>query len=252
MKIFSLMNLKGGVAKTISAINIAYILAEKYDKKVLLIDNDKQANTSRFFGVFDEEKPSLAHIINKTINIIETIQSTDYENIDLIQCTMEITQADINALNERTLERYKILSEALEEVRNDYDFCVIDNAPDTNTSVLNALSASDWVLVPIKADAFALDGLKEIIDQVNNIKSAVNSKVKLKGCFITQYQNNKANQHILEELKRLGYPVLKSIRRSIKVDESTIERKPILEFSRNCGASIDYKKLVEELLGYKK
>jgi chromosome partitioning protein len=184
MKIISIINLKGGVAKTISSINIAHILAIVHSKKVLIIDNDKQGNTSKFFSLGNEEELSIADILlNRDINIKDVIGATQYENIDLIKANMSLLQANL------TIKQSDILKRALEDVNKDYYYCIIDNAPDINLSTINAIVASNDILIPVKADVFALDGLKEINEQINNAKQ-VNPNLILKGCFITQWQNN--------------------------------------------------------------
>jgi len=243
MKIISIINLKGGVAKTISSINIAHILATVYNKKILLIDNDKQGNTSKFFSLGNEEELSIADImLNRDISIKEVIGATQYENIDLIKANMSLLQANL------TIKKSDILKQALEEVSKDYDYCIIDNAPDINLSTINAIVASNDILIPVKADVFALDGLKEINEQINNAKQ-VNPNLILKGCFITQWQKNNANMQTETLLIKEKYPIFKThIRRTPKIDESTFENKPILEYSKRCGATRDYLALVEEYL----
>ena len=243
MKIISIINLKGGVAKTISSINIAHILAVVHNKKVLLIDNDKQGNTSKFFSLGNEEELSIADImLNRDISIKEVIGATQYENIDLIKANMSLLQANL------TIKKSDILKQALEEVSKDYDYCIIDNAPDINLSTINAIVASNDILIPVKADVFALDGLKEINEQINNAKQ-VNPNLILKGCFITQWQKNNANMQTETLLIKEKYPIFKThIRRTPKIDESTFENKPILEYSKRCGATRDYLALVEEYL----
>lgn len=243
MKIISIINLKGGVAKTISSINIAHILATVHNKKVLIIDNDKQGNTSKFFSLGNEEELSIADImLNRDISIKEVIGATQYENIDLIKANMSLLQANL------AIKKADILKQALEEVGKDYDYCIIDNAPDINLSTINAIVASNDILIPVKADVFALDGLKEINDQINNAKQ-VNPNLILKGCFITQWQKNNANLQTETLLTKEKYPIFKThIRRTPKIDESTFENKPILEYSKRCGATRDYLALVEEYL----
>ena len=243
MKIISIINLKGGVAKTISSINIAHILAVVHNKKVLIIDNDKQGNTSKFFSLGNEEELSIADImLNRDISIKEVIGATQYENIDLIKANMSLLQANL------TIKKSDILKQALEEVSKDYDYCIIDNAPDINLSTINAIVSSNDILIPVKADVFALDGLKEINEQINNAKQ-VNPSLILKGCFITQWQKNNANLQTETLLIKEKYPIFKThIRRTPKIDESTFENKPILEYSKRCGATRDYLALVEEYL----
>jgi len=252
MKVISIINLKGGVAKTMSSINISHILATIHGKKVLLIDNDKQGNSTKFFNLHDEEELSIADIMTeKNIDIGEVIVSTKYENLDLIPANMKLIKANLNVIMDSSRPQQYILRNVLEQVSDKYDYCIIDNPPDINISVINALVASDDVLIPIKIDQFAFDGMKELIEQIENAKS-MNPKLNLRGCFVTQFAKNQVNLQGEEFLKNnMSYPMFEThIRRTVKIDESTFESKPILECSKSCTASKDYKALVEEYLNF--
>ena len=137
-----------------------------------------------------------------------------------------------------------------EKISDQYDYCIIDNAPDINISTINALVASDDVMVPITIDDFAIDGLEELKEQIDNTREDLNPDLVFRGCFITQYdRTNEADIQGEAFLKTLDYPLFQThIRRTPKMKPSTFARMPILEYSPTCGASIDYKKLVEEWL----
>ena len=137
-----------------------------------------------------------------------------------------------------------------ERISDQYDYCIIDNAPDINISTINALVASDDVMVPITIDDFAIDGLEELKEQIDNTREDLNPDLVFRGCFITQYdRTNEADIQGSAFLKTLDYPLFQThIRRTPKMKPSTFARMPILEYSPTCGASIDYKKLVEEWL----
>lgn len=246
MKVISVINLKGGVGKTISSVNIAHVLATIHDKKVLIVDNDKQGNTSILFGVKDATRSIADIMVESCINVKIVIKPTKYKNIDIIPANMDLLEANISVITDQDREgQADILKDALDQVKNEYDYCIIDNPPDINISVINALVASNDVLIPIRIDQFALDGMKELIEQINNVETA-----RLKGCFITQFSKNKMNLSKLEELRNSSkYPILNTvIRRTVKVEESTFKNLPLLEFSKRCTASRDYIDLVEEYL----
>ncbi|WP_023976971.1 ParA family protein [Clostridium beijerinckii] len=246
MKVISIINLKGGVGKTISSVNIAHILSTIHNKKVLIVDNDKQGNTSRLFGVKDATKSIADIMVESCINVKTVIKQTRYKDLDIIPANMDLLEANISVITDDEIEeKAAILKDALDQVKSEYDYCIIDNPPDINLSVINALVASNDVLIPIRIDQFALDGMKELIEQINNVETA-----KLKGCFITQFSKNKMNLSKLEELRNNSkYPILDTvIRRTVKVEESTFENLPLLEFSKRCNASRDYVDLVEEYL----
>lgn len=249
MKTISIINLKGGVAKTISAASIAHILATFYGKRVLLVDNDKQGNISKMFGLHSYEDMSITDVLMERHNdISEIITPTRYAALDVIPANMTLLEANVI---EHGQHRQTRLRAAFEGVAGNYDYCVIDNAPDLNMSTVNALVASDDVLIPIKIDKFAFDGLTELIEQIDNIRGGgLNPALALRGCFVTFYQNNEVNRQGEQWLREQSeYPVFNThIRRTEKVDESTFARIPIVEYSRRSGAARDYLALVAEYL----
>lgn len=252
MKVLSIINLKGGVAKTISSVNMAHILSALHGYKVLLVDNDKQGNASKILNRHGYEKPGTAEIMTqRNVEMREIIQQTDYKDLDIITANMNLLKANLEVLLDQQRPQQTRFKKALAKVAMDYDFCIIDNAPDINISTINALVASDDVLIPITIDDFALDGLAELKEQIDNTREDLNPQLRFCGCFITQYDRmNEADQQGEEYLKALReYPVFKThIRRTTKMKPSTFERKPILEYSCRCAASYDYKQLVKEYL----
>lgn len=250
MKVISIINLKGGVAKTMSSINIAHILATVHNKRVLIIDNDKQGNTTKFFNKHSEEELSIAELMtNRSLGIDEVIAPTEYKNLDLIPANMKLLRANLDVIMDVSRPQQIRLKKALEEIKDMYDYCIIDNPPDINISVINALVASDDVLIPIKIDKFAFDGMNELIEQIGNAKE-MNPRLKLKGCFVTLFVKNDVNVQGEELLNsNCKYSMFKThIRRTVKVDESTFANTPLLDYSKRCGAARDYMALVEEYL----
>lgn len=252
MKTISIINLKGGVAKTISAVNVAHILAAKHNKRVLLIDCDKQGNVSKMFGVHDYDKPSVADILAHSRLALDVIVNTEQENLSIIPANMNLLKANLEVMLDSTRPQQTRLKSALKPLKALCDYCIIDCAPDINISTINALVASDYVFVPIKIDNFAFDGLAELKEQVENVREDFNPNIKYR-CFVTCYQNNEVNRQGEEWLKerRADYPLFNThIRRTVKVDESTFANAPILEYSPRCGAAKDYMALVDEILEY--
>jgi chromosome partitioning protein len=249
MKVLSIINLKGGVAKTMSSVNIAHILATVYNKKVLVIDNDKQGNSTKLFGRHSDEKLSIADLITNRCSIDEVIVNTDFENLDLIPANMKLLKANLDVIMDVSRPQQTRLKKHLDGISDYYDFCIIDNPPDINVSVINALVASDHVMIPIKIDKFAFDGMEELIEQIDNAKE-MNPKLELKGCFVTLFAKNDVNVQGEDLLNsNCKYKMMKThIRRTVKIDESTFANAPILEYSKRCGAAKDYISLVEEYL----
>lgn len=250
MRTLSIINLKGGVGKTISSINIAHILATKHNKKVLLIDNDKQGNSSKFFGLCGYEIKTVADIMTeKNTEAEKCIYETEYENLDVMPANMNLLKANLEVMLDMSRPQQTRLSKALKQVEANYDYCIIDNAPDINISTINALVASDDVIIPIKIDKFAFEGLELLLDQIEDVKE-FNSDINFRGCLVTMYQNNNVNSQGDDWLRsQPDYPTLNTkIRKTVKVDESTFAGEPLMKYAKYCTASKDYQNLVSEYL----
>lgn len=251
MKVISVINLKGGVAKTITSANIAHILAAVHNQRVLLIDNDKQGNSSKMFGLHSYDRPSVAEVMTRRgIDLKEIISPTKYENLHIISANMTLLKANLQVMLDTTRPQQTRFKTALKSIHEDYDYCIIDNAPDINISTINALVASTDIIIPLKIDKFAFDGLAELKEQIDNTREDLNPELSLKGCLVTSYQNNEVNNQGEAWLRnQRDYPVFNThIRRTEKIDESTFATMPILEYSKRCGAAKDYLEFVEEYL----
>lgn len=251
MKTISLINLKGGVAKTMTSINMAHIIATVHNKRVLLIDNDKQGNTSKFFKLHSYDMLTIADLlVEKNFDIRKVINHTQYPNLDLISANMNLLNANIKIMMDVSRQQQTILKKALQQVESEYDYCIIDNAPDINISVINSLVAADEVIVPIKIDQFSFDGLEQLVEQFEEIKE-LNPKLNFRGCLVTQFTNNDVNIQGEDHLNNQAqYPMFAThIRRTEKIDESTFASLPIIEYSKRCGAAKDYLAFVKEYLG---
>lgn len=212
MKIISVINLKGGVAKTTTAVSLAELLAEgdrrrkRKGSRVLLFDNDKQGNTSRMFGVYNGEREAEACRIIKTGRITGNIRDTKEENLDIVPCNyfMELAELEIKADKEHAQhDRYK---SALHEVSGQYDYCIIDNPPDLGMNVINAMVATHEIIIPVRLDAYSLDGLEELVEQINQIR-ALNPKARIAGVLITDFEKSdtsEAAERWLRTKKRLS------------------------------------------------
>ena len=188
MKTISIINLKGGVAKTLTADSMAHVLATLHNKRVLLVDNDKQGNTSKAFGVHSYDDKSISDVLTaRRLDPREVIKKTRFENIDVMPANMTLIRANMEVLMDSTRPQQTRLRSALNTIaaENLYDFCIIDNAPDINISTINALVASDDVIIPIKIDKYAFDGLEELKEQIEDTRDDLNPRLRLAGCLIT-------------------------------------------------------------------
>lgn len=267
MRVISIISLKGGTGKTTTAVNIAYTLAAVHNKKVLIIDNDKQGNTSKSFKRYDtEDTNTIARVmLQRNVDVSEVIKSTAYEGIDIITANMDLLEANLRTIVDTGRQQQTRFKKALENAKvidrgwakfdylpltEAYDYCIIDNAPDINMSIINALVMSNDVIVPIFMDQYSFDGLDILLDQIAQVKEDFNENLNFAGCLITQYQNNEVNNQGIEWLKAHDIPIFKQqIRRTEKkVNESTFAKMPLVEYSVRCGAAQDYKKFVLEYL----
>lgn len=248
MRTIIVMNIKGGSGKTTTTENMGVIIGNRYGKRVLLIDKDKQGNLSTAFGV-KGKTPGIAELMLGEADIIQAIHKTDYENIDIIPADMNLLTAN-HQIEIGDMVQHDIIKRQLEKVKDMYDFCIIDCPPDINMSVINAIVAADEVIIPTKIDRYSFDGMEMLEAQLENAKE-VNSKIKFRGVLITQYYRSKDG--ICEQgeqlLKDMRYPVFKThIRRSVKNDASTFTTQAVAEYSPRCGAAQDYRAFVREYL----
>lgn len=246
MKTISVINLKGGVGKTTTAINMAALLANRWGKRVLLIDNDKQGNTSQFFGKYIKDATCGA------ARILEggdpAIWVTD-QGLDVINANMTLETAENELLksNDRQDNRMKMF---LQKKMQEYDFCIIDNPPAVGMCVINALCASDEVIVPVKLDNWALDGTEMITETIGQLK-ALNKDLKKISVPITDFIKTPESEAAEEWLREnCSAEVFKTkIRFSKKVDSATYYKQPLDGYSLMCAAAVDYRKMIKEYLG---
>lgn len=250
MRVISIINLKGGVGKTVSAINIAHILAANYKARVLLIDNDKQGNASKFFELHSYDLPSVADVL--TGRAMPDCRGG---------APFPIRPARFGACKHGSAYRqqfaaggyepHKGLSDAQlpRGRRRSLRLVRHRQRADINISVINALMASDDVLIPVKIDRFAFDGLQELVEQIDDIRTS-NDRLRLAGCFFTMYQRNRVSREGDDWMRQeQPYPVFETqIRNTVKVTETTYAGRPLLDYSPNCTASKDYLRLVAEYL----
>lgn len=249
MRVISVIQLKGGTGKSTTAENLAYCLGELEGKRVLVIDNDKQGNTSKVYGCYDpKDKNTIARLMEKEcVDVKEVIKKTRYENIDIIAANMYLGEENWKAMKKDDGE-YTVFEEVLERVKGDYDYCVFDNAPDINTSIIYALAMTNDVVIPVVTDAYSLDGLEVLESQLEDVRQINNGLENVK-CLITMYENTEVGQQTEEYVRSQRETYKQKIRRSgMKAYERSFVQEPLVKYSVRCGAAQDYKKFTKEYL----
>ena len=254
MRTVAFINLKGGTGKTVSAANFAHILAAVHHKRVLLVDADKQGSASRYFSVYGEHDGTAALLLADALDtedVERVIYRTGYAGLDIITSNLDLYAADRALFDSKDKDTARELFSALDWVRNDYDFCIIDNGPSVDTVTLNVLTAADDVLIPIRPDEFSFSGLLDLAEQVDGVREAVNPGLTLRGAFFTHWQNRETFWQARRSLEDSGIcPVFQTaINYNPKVPESTLEEKPLCVFAPRSWAAIQYKRLTAEYLG---
>ena len=184
-RIIAVANQKGGVGKTTTSINLAACLAEK-GKKVLAVDMDPQGNLTSGLGVDkDSVEKSIYELIIGEVDIKEVINKEVLENLDIIPTSIDLSAAEIELIG--VDDKEYILRNAIDQVKDQYDFVIIDCPPSLSMLTINAMTTADSVIVPIQCEYYALEGLSQLIHTVELVKDRLNSKLEIEGVVFTMY-----------------------------------------------------------------
>lgn len=247
--VITIANQKGGVGKTATASAIASSLIRR-GYNVLMIDADPQGNTTDIYRAKIEGQATLFDLMIQEATAKEAIQITEFG--DIIASDPQLIKADNTFLNSG---REYLLKEAIESIKEKYDFIVIDTLPGLGVMLLNALTAADGIVIPIGADRDSLQGLKQLSDTINATKKYSNKDLRVYGLLVTMYfPNTKLSKEITEEALPKISSILNTkifetrIRYTTKVKEAKAKRVPLLKHSQHSTAAEDYETMVDELL----
>ena len=248
-KIISVTNQKGGVGKTTTCVNLASYIADT-GKRVLLIDMDPQGNACSSLGVeIEKGKNSIYEVLLGEVDIKDAIYPSVLKTLSVIPSTVDLSGAEVDLVY--VDNREKVLKEALKEVKSDYDYIFIDCPPSLGLLTVNALTATDTIIIPIQCEYFALVGLGQLMNTVRLIKKHLNPEIEIEGVLLTM-KDNRSNlvAQVSEEIRKYFETKVYDtyIPRNVRLAESPSHGKPILLYDSKSKGAIAYKALSEEFL----
>ncbi|MGA1822219.1 MAG: ParA family protein [Thermoplasmatota archaeon] len=248
-KIITIVNQKGGVGKTTTAINLSSSLSF-LGKRSLLIDTDTQGNTTSGLG-FDKNEIEFTvyEVLTGQCNLRDSIIHTELENLDLIGSNINLAGASVELVN--VSDRERILKNALKEVEDEYDYVLIDCPPALGLITLNNLTAAESVLIPLQCEYYALEGMSELLDTIFLVQKNLNPELTIEGILMTMYdrRTNLSKQVVAEVMNYFGDKVYQTIiPRNVKLGEAPSFGKPAILYSPESSGAQAYMELAREVI----
>lgn len=251
-KVIAIVNQKGGVGKTTTAVNLCTVLAQK-GKKVLLIDEDPQGNATSGLGVEKGAEKSIYDVLINETSFEDVIKKTSIKNLYLCPSNINLAGAEVELVN--TISRESKMKEKIEEIQDDFHYIIIDCPPSLGLLTINALTAANSIMIPIQCEYYALEGVGQLMNTVNLIKRQLNKDLYIEGVVLTMNdaRTNLSTQVINEVKKYFKDNVYKTIiPRNVKLSEAPSYGMPITAYAPRSKGAKCYEKLANELLKSKK
>ena len=248
-KIIAIANQKGGVGKSTTAVNLTSYLGY-FGYKTLIIDIDPQSNSTSGLGIsYDSEKSSIYNVIIGGEEVEKVKVKTDFSNLEIIPSSIQLAGAEVELVT--SMKREYKLKEAIDKVKNDYDYIIIDCPPALGLLTINALSAADEVIIPIQCEYYALEGLGQLLNTIRLVKNNLNSELEIAGALMTMYDPRikLADQVIAEVKKYFSNKIYNTIiPRNVRLSEAPSYGKPILHYDPECKGAQAYKSFAKEVI----
>lgn len=247
-KVIALANQKGGVGKTTTAVNLSTILA-KYSKKVILIDADPQGNATSGLGLEKNLEKSIYDIIISDVEIKDVLQDTMVQNLKICPSNINLAGAEVELVS--MISREQRLKIKIDKIKEEYDYIIIDCPPSLGMITLNALTASDGVLIPIQCEYYALEGLGQLMNTISLVQKHLNRNLEINGAILTMYDGRtNLSAEVVEEVKKYfkdkAYETI--IPRNVKLSEAPSYGKPVSIYDEKSKGAKSYEKFTKEFI----